>query len=82
MVVVSIHDPETIIWLSAFPNKSKVVNKAVMEYKARHYDGQYFKKEEIEFDIEKKRQEMKELEDTLKILNEKEKSINNPEAKN
>ncbi len=75
MVIISVSDPIIVLWLDNFKNKSKVVNQAVAEYKARHYDGVYFNKLEIEADIQKHKHKIKELEQLIKRheIEEKEK---------
>lgn len=68
-IIVNVTEPTVILWLNNFKrgDKAPIVNKALMEYKARHYDGQYFTVKEIEADIKKKEHEIKKLEDALKL---------------
>lgn len=69
MVFLNINDPETEFFLQQVAQMENVplvekVREAIREYKARHYDGVYFSKQEVEIDLRKTKHELKRMEET------------------
>lgn len=68
MTIVHLTEIEIERFLANFPNKTKIVKRAVMEYKQRHYGGVYFSKEEMIDDVKKFKNQIMEEHDKIKDL--------------
>lgn len=81
MANFNIYDTEIEEWLKNFPNKSKMLRQAVIEFKQRHYENIYFRREEIEHDIIRLENKATKLKRMLKELDEKIKVKENDKGK-
>lgn len=69
VTTVHVGDAELSLWLENFPNRSELMRQALREFKARHYDGVYFNKQEALDDKEKYEKQLKEAKDKLEKIN-------------